>query len=138
MLAVNRAAKWRVGLLSATAFLCLPAAALAVFPGENGKIAFVSGRGGPANDDSSADVYVLDGPNGAVNPLTTAAGQHRHPAWSPNLEQIAYARWETANNEKIWIDDLSDPGPQDRLGPFASNVRDDRPSWSPKGNKIAY
>jgi tricorn protease len=135
---VSRGAKWRVGLLSVAAFLSLPAAALAVFPGENGKIAFVSGRGGPANDDSSADVYILSGPNGAVDPLTTAAGQHRHPAWSPDLKQIAYARWETANNEKVWIDDLADPGPQDRLGPHASNVRDDRPSWSPKGNRIAY
>ena len=114
-------------MLSVVAFLSLPAAAPAVFPGENGKIAFVSGRGGPANDDSSADVYILNGPNGIVDPLTTAAGQHRHPAWSPNLKTIAYARWDNAIrqdiDEKIFIDDLSDPGPQnDRLGPHASNV----------------
>jgi Tol biopolymer transport system component len=133
-------AKWRIGLLSVAAFFCLPAAALAVFPGENGRIAFVSGRGGAPNNDASADVYILSGPNGIVDPLTpTAAGQHRHPAWSPDLKQMAYARWETANNEKIFIDDLTVPGPQaDRVGPHASNVRDDRPSWSPDGTRIAY
>ena len=126
--------------LSLAVSLALPGAAMAVFPGENGKIAYVSGRGGTANDDSSADVFILDGPGDSTpTQLTTQPGQHRHPAWSPDLKTIAYARWNTANDEKIFLDDVDDPGPaNERLGISASNVRDDRPAWNPKGNKIAY
>ena len=50
-------AKWLVGAVSIITALSLPAAALAVFPGENGQIAFVSGRDG---GDGSADVYLLE------------------------------------------------------------------------------
>ena len=121
----------------------MPAAALAVFPGENGKIAFVSGMGGAPNDDSGADVYILDGPgDNSPEPLTSttgALGQHRHPAWSPRLDAIAYARWEGPTNEKIFIDYLDQGGiPQLRLGLESSLVRDDRPAWDPTGTKIAY
>ena len=132
-------AKWLVGAVSIITALSLPAAALAVFPGENGEIAFVSGRGGPANDDSSADVWLL-GSAGDLSPdqLTTGAGQHRHPAWSPDLTKLAYARWNGANNEKIFIGSLSEGNPQLRLGTSASNVRDDRPAWNPAGTKIAF
>ena len=106
---MSRGAKWRIGLLSVAACLSLPAAALAVFPGENGRIAFVSGRGGPASDDSSADVFILDGPGDASpTQLSFQPGQHRHPAWSPDLKTIAYARWNTTNDEKVFLDDLSD------------------------------
>jgi Tol biopolymer transport system component len=137
---MSRSAIWVVAGIALIVSLALPAAAMAVFPGENGKIAYVSGRGGAPNDDSSSDVFILNGP-GDPNPtqLTFQPGQHRHPAWSPDLKTIAYARWNTANDEKIFLDDLDDPGPaNNRLGISASNVRDDRPSWNPKGNKIAY
>jgi Tol biopolymer transport system component len=116
---------------------------LAVFPGENGRIAFVSGMGGAPNNDSGADVYMLDRPGDtSPTPLTSntgAPGQHRHPAWSPRLDAIAYARWESSSNEKIFIDFLDQPGiPQLRLGFQSSAVRDDRPAWNPAGTKIAY
>jgi Tol biopolymer transport system component len=123
--------------------LALPAAALAAFPGENGKIAFVSGMAGPPGNDSGSDVYILDHAGDTTpTPLTSttgAPGQHRHPTWSPHLDAIAYARWESPSNEKVFIDYLDQPGiPQLRLGFQSSAVRDDRPAWSPAGNKIAY
>jgi Tol biopolymer transport system component len=136
------ARKWIAGICVLGGLLLLPAAAPAMFPGENGKIAFVSGIGGAPNNDGGADVYILDGPgDNSPAPLTSttgAPGQHRHPAWSPRLDAIAYARWD-GSNEKIFIDFLDQPGiPQLRLGFQSSAVRDDRPAWNPAGNKIAY
>ena len=71
-------AKWSICAVSVVAALSLPSAALAVFPGENGQIAFVSGRNG---GDGNADVYLLEQAGDLTpTPLTTGAGQHRHPA----------------------------------------------------------
>ena len=106
------------------------------FPGRNGQIAFVSGRNG---GDGNADVYLLEQAGDLTpTPLTTGAGQHRHPAWSPDLTKLAYARWNGANNEKIFIGSLNEGNPQLRLGTSASNVRDDRPAWNPAGTRIAF
>src|ERR1700752_646811 len=140
---IGRRATGIAGVGAIGGLLLLPGAASAVFPGENGKIAFVSGMGGAPNNDTGADVYILDGPGDTIpTPLTSntgAPGQHRHPAWSPRLDAIAYARWETSTNEKIFIDFLDQPGvPQLRLGFESSAIRDDRPAWNPAGNKIAY
>ena len=73
----------------------------AVFPGEDGKVVYVSGRGGPARDDSGADVYIQDVPGTEGTALDTRSGQHRHPAWSPDLTRVAHALWDGSNNEKI-------------------------------------
>jgi Ca2+-binding RTX toxin-like protein len=133
---MGRALRTLVALV-AVGGLAVSPAARASFPGENGRIAFVSGVGGPAGNDSGADVYILNGPNGSVAALDTRAGQHRHPAWSPDLRRVAYALWDGADNEKVWVHDVATGG-FDRLGPHSSLVRDDRPSWSPDARRIAY
>jgi Tol biopolymer transport system component len=133
---VRGTTRWTVGGILVAVLFSLPAGALAVLPGMNGEIAFVSGRGGPANDDSGADVYILDRPNGAVEPLTSAAGQHRHPAWSPDRTEIAYALWNGAGDRDIWIHQAGSPA-RSRLE-VSLAVQEDRPSWSPDGTKLAY
>ena len=73
---MGRRAKWIAGMCAVGGLLLLPAAARAVFPGENGRIcAFVSGIGGPPNNDTGFDVYILDGPGDArPTPLTSTTG----------------------------------------------------------------
>ncbi len=133
---MSRMSRAVVGL-AVVASLAVSSVAQAAFPGPTGRILFVSGKGAPANDDSGADLYLLTGPGGSDSPVDTRAGQHRHPAWSPDLKRVAYALWDGANNEKVWVHVLA-TGKVDRLGPHSSNVRDDRPAWSPNGRMIAY
>jgi Tol biopolymer transport system component len=132
---VTRKGKLALGAVLFAASMLLPPAALAVFPGENGKIAFVSGRGG--GGDASADVYILSGPNGVSLPLTTAAGQHRLPNWSPNGTKIVYALQNNGTADDIWIHKVSGALPPTNLTK-SPTITEDRPTWSPDGTKIAY
>jgi len=127
--------RWIAGAIAIATMLSLPGVAQAVFPGENGQIAFVSGRNG---GDASADVYLLEGAGDLTpTPLTTGAGQHRHPAWSPDLTKLAYARWNAGANN-VFVGGINESNPQTRLGFASSSVQADRPAWSPNGNRIAY
>ena len=87
--------------LGVVALLAVSSGAQAAFPGQNGGILFVSGKG--AADDTGADLYLLTGPGGADTPIDTRAGQHRHPSWSPDLKRVAYALFDGPSNEKVWV-----------------------------------
>jgi hypothetical protein len=125
-----------VALVAITSVLALAAPAGAVLSGWNGRIAFVSGRGGPASNDSEAKVYLRTilsntGFGSASGAITTTAGiQHRHPTWSPDRTKIAYAAG-VAGNYDIYVLDLTTPGaiPEDITN--SNNVTDDRPPGRP-------
>ena len=73
-----------IGGLVGAIVLTLPVTAEATFPGENGELALVSGRSCTEPcDDSSSDVFLLEGIAFSPVQLTSDAGQHRHPSWSP-------------------------------------------------------
>ena len=132
---MGKALKWVVGIGCAVFVLALPAAALGVFQGRNGKIAFVSGRG--AGGDASADVYIVDGPGEPVGPpLTTAAGQHRHPDWDGDARRLVYALWDGAANRDLWVHDVELGGRTNIT--TSPTVTEDRPAFSPDGTKVAY
>jgi Tol biopolymer transport system component len=121
----------------------IPAGAHAVLSGANGRIVMVSGRDG---GDASANVYlrtILSSTGGGSTgeAVASAAGQHRHPTWSPDRTMIAYARGDASCNPgkcDIFVLDLTRPGASPENITQTQNVNEDRPAWSPDGTRIAY
>ena len=144
---MNRRAKWAVGALCAVTVLSLPAAALAVFPGVNGEILFVSGRPGP--NDNNAGIYTIDSMTDTTptGPIDGISGQHRHPNWGPDGKTIISALREPISmgtcpgnppndDDLIFRDSLGgttfySPSP----GPC---LLDDHPTFSPDQASIAW
>ena len=121
----------------------LPATALAVFPGNNGDILFVSGR---AAGDGEADIYVIDGPNDTSldGPIDLISGQHRHPVWSPDARSIVFASrvadagCTPMTDEDLFIKDMV-LGGTTLVGSGSANcVLEDHPAFSPDGDVFAY
>ena len=98
-------------LAAVLALVALPQLAGAVLSGTNGRIVFASGRD---VSDAEAKLHFWRVPASALDPavslaLTPAAGvQHRHPTWSPDRTQIAYARGAGGVFD-IFIQDLTAP-----------------------------
>jgi Tol biopolymer transport system component len=132
-----------VASVAITSVLALATPADAVLSGFNGRIVFVSGRGGPASNDSEAKIYLRTilsntGGGSASGTLTPATGvQHRHPTWSPDRTKIAYAAG-VAPNYDIFVLDLTTPGAIPENITNSATVPDDRPAWAPDGQHIAY
>jgi Tol biopolymer transport system component len=142
----NVSARTKVGIavICGALLATLPATALAVFPGNNGKILFVSGR---AAGDPDADVYLIDGPNDVSldGPTDLIAGQHRHPVWSADARYIVYAiRVADAgctpmSDEDLYLHDTLGIGGTVIIGGGSANcVLEDHPAFSPNGSQIAY
>lgn len=130
-----------VAALTVAAVLSMPASALAVLAGENGRIVLTSGRD---FSDAQAQLHlrtvISSTGGGTLSEAVTSGGpQHRHPTWSPDRTKIAYARGDPATgNFDIFVKDLTS-----LLSPpvnitNSNNVTDDRPAWSPDGTRIAY
>jgi len=106
-------------LVAVLALVALPQLAGAVLSGTNGRIVFASGRD---VSDAEAKLHFWRVPASALDPavslaLTPAAGvQHRHPTWSPDRTQIAYARGAGGVFD-IFIHDLTAP-----LGTLPVNI----------------
>jgi Tol biopolymer transport system component len=132
-----------VASLAVASALALAAPAGAVLSGWNGRIVFVSGRGGPANNDTEAKIYLRTilsdtGLGSASGAVTSATGiQHRHPTWSPDRTKIAYAAG-VAPNYDIYVLELTMPGAMPEDITNSASVPDDRPAWAPDGKHIAY
>jgi Tol biopolymer transport system component len=136
---VHRSAIVAIAAAASLLSLSLPAATLAAkpatFPGDNGKIAFVSGRDG---GNPEADVYILDSIDDTTpTKLTSASGQHRHPSWSPDGTKITYALWAGGGTVwDIWIHDLATNTSTNLTN--SPSIKEDNPSWSPDGTRIAF
>ena len=116
------------------ATLILTAPAYATFPGENGKIAFVSCNG---------EVWVVNPDGTGLTQITNSHGSStddQEPVWSPaNVSsRIAFASDPDANNHhEIYTMNPDGSGPT-RVT-FTPTVEDNRePAWSADGSKIAF
>lgn len=128
-----------VASIALVALLAVPAAAQAVLGGTNGRIVFVSGRGGADGNDTQAKIYfrtILDdaGTGTVEGPRTSENGQYRHPTWSPDRKKIAYARSDGAVFD-VFVHNLVTGQIRPISDPDATS---DRPAWSPDGTRIAY
>jgi Tol biopolymer transport system component len=146
-----RGARLRRRLALTIAAICLvaaaaiPEAASAVLSGTNGRIVFVSGRAPFSNAEGKLYLRLttgsFGGPPTTAAPLNTAAGQHRHPTWSPDRTKIAYARGGTNGCTPqcdIFILDLTDPSATPVNITNTATTTEDRPAWSPDGTRIAF
>lgn len=130
--------------LALVGLAALPVSADAVLSGENGRIVFASGRA--ADNDAQAQLHLLPVPGstggGTVSDAITSANvQHRHPTWSPDRTRIAYAAGSpscTPNKCDIFVLDLTDRDATPQNITNTPNVNEDRPAWSPDGDRIAY
>jgi Tol biopolymer transport system component len=101
-------------------------AAVAAFPGSNGKIAFMSNRSG------NFDIYTMRGTN--VVQLTTDPADDARPSWSADGRRIVFVRAGSGFTE-IWRM-RADGGGQRRL--TRSGSHNDAPVFSPDGTKISW
>jgi Ca2+-binding RTX toxin-like protein len=121
---------------------------MAVFPGANGQILFVSGRGGDPGD-GDAGIFLIDSPSDTTptGPIDLIAGQHRHPNWAPDGKTIIAAlRGSVAAGDCAGADTTDDDLIlRDALGGttfyFPSPtpcLLDDHPTFSPDQASIAW
>jgi len=141
---VSKRRKVAIGAICGALVATLPTTAQAVFPGNNGKILFVSGRDG---GDADANTYIIDGPDDTTldGPTDLIAGQHRHPVWSADGRYIVYAIRVADNgcppsntDEDLYIHDTLGIGGTVIFNPSANCILEDHPAFSPDGTQIAY
>lgn len=111
-------------------------AALASFPGHDGKIAFTfAGHGDIPGSYGDEAIFTMNG-NLTAPAVLIGNGEVRDPAWAPGGAQIAYARRDQDGTfENIYVADASGAG-ETRItsGPKS----EEKPAWSADGSKLLY
>ncbi|HXG71042.1 MAG TPA: hypothetical protein VNJ04_10595 [Gemmatimonadaceae bacterium] len=102
-------------------------------------IAFTSNR------DGNEEIYVMEADGSGVHRLTDAAGSDANPAFSPKGNLIAFEsnRAPHAGKPEIYVMNADGTGDPVRLtffsnGPNPTNISVTKPTWSPRGDRIAF
>ena len=116
-------------VLAVMHLLALTTIQAATYAGENGKVAFVSNRGG------TYDLFTMNADGSNQQLLLTDTGNIVNLAWSQDGTKIAYTSDESGDGEEIYV--VNADGTNNTQ--LTDNVFDDTgPSWSPDGTKIAF
>jgi len=120
-----------VAAAAAISVTLLPGAANAAFPGQNGRIAFESGR----TDES--DIYSAKPDGSDLRRLTAGAtAVDMHPRWSADGSRIVWTRAASFDSPgNIWVMD-ADGSNKAQLTSGPGNEAD--AAWSPNGEQIVY
>jgi TolB protein len=134
-----------VGLLTLMMLVVEVRPAEAGFPGQNGRIAFLSTGTIEENPELNVELFTM-GPNGTNRRMLTDTRNYRfstdHPAWSPDGTQIAFSG--TRNISKYgWDKDIFTIRPRATSGTRVTRLADNadgelEPAWSPDGKKVIY
>ena len=115
-------------LLSAALLLGPATGGTGALPGQNGLIAFASGR------DGNYEIYSMTPEAAAQTRLTRDPATDVDPAWSPDGTRIAFTS-NRGGDDDIYVINADGSG-QTRL--TTSQFADANPTWSPGGRNIAF
>jgi TolB protein len=94
-----------------------------------------------ADESGGTDLYLLELATLRVRRMTLDAAVKDQPSWSPAGDRIAYRRLD-GERSSIWV--ASALLPHDFLGPWhhtrlsPEDAVEERPAWSPGGDRIAF
>jgi Tol biopolymer transport system component len=101
----------------------------AAYPGQNGRLAFISER------DGNDEIYSVNLDGSDLRNLSSYALTDEIAVWSPDGTKIAFSRDVGNADYKIWVMN-ADGTDQHQISPEDS--RDTDPTWSPDGTRIAF
>jgi Tol biopolymer transport system component len=84
-------------------------------------------------NNDSGQIYTACPDGSELTALTSGAGSHIQPAWSPDGSRIAYAS-EKSGTSQVYVMNADGSG-EKRL---TTDLANDWPQWLPDGSKIAY
>jgi TolB protein len=121
--------------------LALPAAASATFPGQNGKIAFMSERDEPnpsgCGFTCNWEIYSINPDGTGLTRLTNSPGFDGDPTWSPDGNKIAFASRRNGSDAIYTM--FADGTGVTKLTTGDPCYPDERyPAWSPNMQKLAF
>ncbi len=111
-------------VLFAVAALIFPTAAMATFPGTNGRIAFIR----------AGNVWVMN-PDGTGQIRLTTGGVSADPRWSADGRKIAFSKGDALTSADIWVMNADGSGSYQVTHNTASDAQ---PAWSPNGAWLAF
>ena len=118
-----------VAAAAALSLTMLPGTASAAFPGQNGRIAFESGR------TDEFDIYTAKPDGSDVQQLTGSIMEDHRPRWSPDGTRIVFFRKFGDGPANIWVMN-ADGSDLTRL--TATKASEEDPAWSPDGERIVF